>query len=197
VPVEIRADNAIVKSSILESLCEKFNIRLTASPILRPCANGQIERLHKGLKIFLKDVMEDLSLPRNRWDEALHVVANCINNSPHMVTGYTPHALHSGRSNLDFPPKEDQELIRKFAQVRSRLEKQQKDQLYTRKGPFPNITLCKNDPIYVMGSDQTAVPAIVIKDYGNTVMLEKLNENDFRFKYVTAHKSLISRRLES
>ena len=83
-----------------------------------------------------------------------------------------------------------------IVQVKERLEKQQDNQSYSSKGPFPNkVTLDKGEKIWAFLTSGRPTKALVVKDYGDTVLIEKEVENDYRFKWVTVHKARLSKRL--
>ena len=191
-PTTIRVDNALT-SHELERFCNLMNIKLQPTPIYRPQANGQIERIHRELRRYIKDTLQAMDMPLTRWVEVIPFVMNIINSTPHTTTGYTPEELQIGRYTQDVAPPPQKELLDKYRQVKIKLEKLQDLQSKPVAGPFPTNLLKKGDKVFIVIPEKhTNVPAEVIKDFGEICLLKKSERG--RFQFVSVHKSLIVRR---
>ena len=188
-PAIIKADNALT-SQELERFCDVNNIKLAPTPVARPQANGQVERVHRELRRYIDDTLKALELPNNRWAEVIPTVMNLINSVPHTITGYSPESIQIGRYTADYTAPLSKEIKDKYVKIHRRLELQQNRYTKDSKGPYPNTLLKKGDKIFVHTNADKPVRATVLRDFGNVCLVRKTEPG--RFRIVTVHKSLIS-----
>jgi len=192
-PSIVRLDNALV-SDAMNNFLNKLNIEMKPTPVLRPQTNGQIERVHRDLRRIFNDLLESLKVPKNRWVEVVPLVSNIVNNVPHSTTKFAPSELQFGRITADIGPITDKILKEKYKKVKERLEAQQSRQVKASAGPFSEVTLDIDEPVYAFLTGNEPIKAKVIKDFGNTVIIRK--DEPGRFQTVSVHKSALTRRFE-
>jgi len=166
VPSMIRLDNALVSDS-MKNFFTKLNVKMNPTPVQRPQANGQVERIHRDLRKIFNELLTSLKVPINRWVEIVPVAANIVNSTPHWVTKFAPSELHFGRLTTDLGTINDKKLKEKYKIVKERLLKQQKQQNRPAKGPFPTVLLQPGDPVWAYLTGEEPVKAKIIKDFGD------------------------------
>jgi len=122
-PLMIIVDNALT-SQELERFCDISDIKLLPTPVARPQANGQVERIHRDLRKYFSDILAAMDLPVYRWTEVVSIVTGLINSIPHSVTLHPPEELQIGRFK-DHRIPISKEVANKYKQVQTRLQNQQ------------------------------------------------------------------------
>jgi len=179
----LRLDNAL-DSQEIKSFCIENGILLIPTPIYRPQANGQVERLHRDLEKYFRDMMKVLGLTMNRWYQVVHRVVVLINSIPHSVTKMAPKEIQHLSND-----KSDPKIKAKHEEIYQRLEKQQNKQVSEKTGPFPKTTLPAKTKVWIW-TKTSKIPAIVISDCGDICHVRKLYEG--RFQHVSVHKNMLS-----
>ena len=161
----------------------------------RPQAN-QVERIHRDLRILLPELQVAMkgTISHLDWSGLLPIAANIINTVPHSTTTYPPYYLHHGYlSNDIFEEKSLSDLRKLWADARSKMIKSQEKTLKESGAPIPTVNFEKGDSIFVYLGNQTAKRATVLKDFGQTCLIDKGSEEPARYRVVVVHKSKISR----
>ncbi|TNC94059.1 MAG: hypothetical protein FD121_1631, partial [Gallionellaceae bacterium] len=108
-PESIHSDQGThFENTIMDGLCEYWNVRKTRTTAYRPSANGLCERANRSLKETLTRLLQQHS---EDWDELLPKVQISLNSVEHETTEYSPFELTFGRKMrlpidllLDNPP---------------------------------------------------------------------------------------------
>ena len=194
---EVRMDNYF-RNEQMTRLGEELDFKTIFTPIYRPQANA-VERLHRDLRILLPDLKEKYkdSIDSLGWSKLLPIAANIINTVPHSITGHPPYLVHKGYLSQDvFEERSVPGLKTLWTEVGKRLAKQQKGILKTSKGPFSNKTFEEGDAVYAHLPNQPKVPCVVLKDYGDSCLVDKGPHEPERFRIPVVHKSRLTRRID-
>jgi len=195
----IRADNFFRSESILKDLASEFDFTWDFSPVIRPQANGQVERIHADLRKIIPWILETLKIPTHKWSLALPHAAIIMNSVPHTAHGHPPEVVQFGSLStglcIDPDTTLSKEIKTLWRHVKEQLRTRQTEQSKGVAGPFCNFRLNKGDKVFAILSKNVAVKATVIHDFGEAAWIEK-ETGPKRFSKVVVHKSLLTRRLE-
>ena len=195
----IRADNFFRSEGVLKDLAAEFDFQWNFSPVLRPQANGQVERIHSDLRTLIPWIMEKLKIAEHNWSDATHHAAMIMNSVPHSRHGHPPELVQFGSVTnglcLDPSTPLSKEIRQLWKDVKTKLGACGQDQVKGIAGPFKQMMLKTGDKVFAILSKNVAVKARVLHDFGMSVWIEKEN-GPSRFSKVVVHKSLITRRLE-
>ena len=187
----IRCDNALTSDSI-RNFCNTYGITLSPTPVYGPKTNGVVERVHKDLRKLFPLAISKLGLRSDNWCQALPKVAEWVNGNTHSVLKVAPNMVHFGHNTLDTKP-DGPEL---WQDIRKRLETAQDKNIHDLAGPHKTTELATGTPVWAFLKDQrNPVPAIITKDLGKTVEIEKDDDSLTRFKNVPIDKCNISLRI--
>lgn len=81
-------------SEVFRNVCKLFKIKKFCCSSYHPETNGNVERVHRTLKDYLRNFV-DKSL--QNWDELLPFAIFCYNTSVHSSTGFSPYELIFGK----------------------------------------------------------------------------------------------------
>lgn len=81
-------------NQLMKAVARKFKISKYTTTAYRPQANGSIERSHRVLWEYLKQILTD----KKDWDRYLKLACFSYNTSMHKGTLYTPHELVFGKT---------------------------------------------------------------------------------------------------
>ena len=195
----VHADNYFRSEGILKDLAKEFDFKWDFSPVLRPQANGQVERIHTDLRTLIPWIMKKLNIREHQWSDSIHHAAMILNSIPHSRHGFPPELIQFGSVTngllLDQKTPLSTEMKQLWKLVRNRLETAREANLKGISGPFKQMMLQPGDKIFAILSKNIAVKARVLHDFGHSVWIEKENGPN-RFSKVVVHKSLITRRLD-
>ena len=198
-PNVIHFDNFFDSLDMREFL-EKEGIEGSTSPAYSASSNGLIERVHSDLRRTIPLVMKELNIPLQRWSQSLHVAANYINFSECRSTRYPPMMLMRGHLPAEYFPsrapttlKAVEKLWKDAKHNSSKSREMNLRQPKKNKGKF-NI-LPPGTPVYIFlgPNGKTKKEAVVLKDNGVSVRVQKTGKKLSRFNVITVHKSRISR----
>ena len=198
---EVISDN-FFKSTFLENFFREHNKVQVFSPAYRPCANGQTERINRDLNDLIPQLICDLNWPQNEWSRVITLAAHIINSTPHSVTRVAPEVLHFGGTRNELCPRLQAErdprgvAARMWKQATQRMQSA-KDKKYTIEAPkrYNNPELVKDQQVWV-NLNGKFVKAVVIVDYGDTVLVQKTGRaGTLRYGQIAVHKSRVSLRL--
>ena len=155
-----------------------------------------MERVHRDLRKLLPELQEAMkgTISHLDWSGLLPLAANIINTVPHSTTSYPPYFLHHGYlSNDIFEEKSLSDLRKLWADARSKMLKSQERTLKESGPPVPTTNFDKGDKVFVYLGNNTAKKASIVKDFGQTCLIDKGPDEPARYRMVVVHKSKISR----
>ena len=191
-PAKIRLDHAL-NSSVMRNFAQLYGVELAPTPVYHPATNGQVERVHSDLRRMIPLTIERMNLRGDNFVDALPRVTNIINSTPHSVTKFAPESIHFSRSSLDGLRPEIKE---KWKSVTERLINAQEKAVRPLSGPYTETKLHPGQAVWCFLNDKTnPVPATVIREKGDIVWVEKLDESLTRHKEINIHKCHVSLRL--
>eukprot|EP01130_Rhizamoeba_saxonica_P003647 TRINITY_DN1522_c0_g1_i1.p1 TRINITY_DN1522_c0_g1~~TRINITY_DN1522_c0_g1_i1.p1 ORF type:complete len:915 (-),score=197.95 TRINITY_DN1522_c0_g1_i1:170-2914(-) len=85
-------------SKLFDALCKTIQIKRIVTEPYSQATNGRVERLNQTLFTMLAKCGKNYA----RWDKMITAICFCYNNTPHSVTGFSPHSLIFGR-DANFP----------------------------------------------------------------------------------------------
>jgi len=185
------------KCDIIDNIAKELNFTPTFSPVYRPNPN-MVERVHRDLRTLLPDLKETMKgqISPLDWSGLLPIAANIINTVPHSTTGYPPYYLHNGYlSNDVFENKSVSGLKTLWADARQKMLASQEKTLKSSKAPVPLIEFEKGDNVYAYLGNDTSTKAKIVKDHGNTCLIDKGEDHPPRYRLVVLHKSRIAKNL--
>ena len=190
--VKLRLDNAL-NSKAMRNFAELFGFELVPVPAHSPQTNGVVERVHADIRKILPLTIDRLKLRGDNWVDALPRVTNIINSSPHSVTKVAPADIQLNFSTLDALRPKNAE---KFKEIFERLKTAQDKCAKSQAGPFKETTLTAGQAIWAFGKEGALpVPAVVLRDHGKSVDIQKCDESLTRHREISLDKDHISIRL--
>lgn len=105
-PEQIYSDNGLeFKNSLIDNMCESYNIRQLFTANRHPQANGSLERFHATLAESLRIGREEY--PKASFEELINIDIIAYNYSTTQSTGYTPHYILFGHTQSQNPLEND------------------------------------------------------------------------------------------
>ena len=131
------------------------------------------------------------------WSKLLPIAANILNTIPSTVTGYAPYFVHKGYLSQDiFEDRTVKSMKKLWRTVYKRLQKQRDSFLKKSTGPFPNTEFNEGAPVFAHLPGQNKVPCIVLKDFGDSCLVDKGENEPLRFRTPVVHKSMLTKRID-
>ena len=190
VPKTIFLDNALV-STAMRNFSKYLGFDFIETPAYSPQANGIVERVHRDVRKLLPHAIDRLELRDSNWTNALPKVCSWINSNTHSVTKKSPNEIQLGWNNLDI----DLKSADRWSDIRKKLQVAQDKCQHDNAGPFKDTTLEPGVEVWAYLAKVDPVPAVVIKDYGKTVEVEKVDRFLTRFQTIKLDKSNLSLRI--